>query len=91
MSDLTDLEIRRKKALFRAQRRGFKELDLIFGAFADAHLERLDRGELERFESLLSVPDWQIFDWIMGHEQVPSAYDDDVFVRLCSYRANLTI
>jgi len=89
MTDLTDIQVRRKKALFRAQRRGFRELDLIFAAFAEAHLERLEAKELERFETLLSVPDWQIFDWIMGHERVPSAYDDDVFARLCSYRANL--
>lgn len=84
------IEIRRKKALFRAQRRGFRELDLVFAAFADAHLHSLDDTELTRFEALLSVPDWQIFDWIMGHEAVPSAYDDGVFARLCSYRANLT-
>jgi antitoxin CptB len=89
MTQLTDIDIRRKKALFRAQRRGFRELDLIFAAFADAHLNRLGPVELERFEALLSVPDWQIFDWIMGHEAVPSAYDDEVFGRLRSYRANL--
>lgn len=86
-----DIELRRKKALFRAQRRGFRELDLIFAAFAEAHLDRLDANRLARFETLLSVPDWQIFAWIMGHETVPAAYDDDVFARLCSYRANLKL
>jgi antitoxin CptB len=91
MRQLTDIEVRRKKALFRAQRRGFRELDLIFAAFADSHLDRLGPAELERFEALLSVPDWQIFGWIMGHEAVPAAYDDDVFGRLQSYRANLNL
>jgi antitoxin CptB len=91
MMPMNELEIRRKKALFRAQRRGFKELDLIFAAFADAHLHSMDRVALERFEALLSVPDWQIFGWIMGHEAVPTAYDDDVFARLCCYRANLKL
>jgi len=89
MTELTEIEIRRKKALFRAQRRGFRELDLIFAAFAEEHLERLDANRLERFEALLSVPDWEIFAWIMGHETVPLAYDDDVFAQLCSYRDNL--
>jgi succinate dehydrogenase flavin-adding protein (antitoxin of CptAB toxin-antitoxin module) len=28
-------ENRRKRLLFRAQRRGFKEVDLIFGAYAE--------------------------------------------------------
>ena len=91
MTDLDEIEIRRKKALFRAQRRGFRELDLIFAAFADAHLQSLSTVGLERFEALLSVPDWQIFGWIMGHEMVPPEYDDDVFARLCCYRANLKL
>ena len=33
---------------FRAQRRGFKEVDLIFGAFAEAHLAGLDEAGLDR-------------------------------------------
>ena len=89
MAELTDLEIRRKQALFRAQRRGFKELDLIFGAFADAHLPTLDGDELEHFEALLSVPDWQMFDWVMGNAKVPPSHDHAVFARLCAYRRNL--
>ena len=91
MIEPSSLEIRRKKALFRAQRRGFKELDLIFAAFADAHLSDLDAVGLDRFDALLSVPDWQIFGWIMGHEPVPHRYDDDVFARLCTYRKNLKV
>ena len=89
MSDTSELEIRRKKALFRAQRRGFRELDLIFSAFTGAHLAALDEAGLSRFEDLLSVPDWQIYDWIMGAAPVPAAFDDDVFARLCAYRSNL--
>jgi antitoxin CptB len=89
MAELSDLDIRRKQALFRAQRRGFKELDLIFGAFADAHLNSLTGAELEQFEALLSVPDWQMFDWVMGHAPVPPSHDCGVFARLCAYRTNL--
>ena len=84
-----DIEIWRKKALFRAQRRGFRELDLIFDAFVKAHLARLDETQIERFEALLSVPDWQMFDWIMGHAEVPPQFDNDVYALLCAYRENL--
>ena len=89
MAETLDIETRRRKLLFRAQRRGFREVDLIFGAFADAHLARLDERELERFEALLAVPDWQIYAWIVGQEPVPAVYDDDVFARLRAYRDNL--
>ena len=90
MTELSDTDIRRKKALFRAQRRGFRELDLIFGAFADAHLMALEGVELERFEALLSVPDWQMFDWVMGNVAVPRSHDHEVFARLCAYRNNFS-
>ena len=83
----SDLETKRKQALFRAQRRGFRELDLLFGALADKHLDRLDEGQLERLEALLAVPDWQVYGWIMGKEAVPEPYDNDVFALLCDYQA----
>ena len=41
-------ENRRKRLLFRAQRRGFKEVDLIFGAYAETHLARLEAGRYRR-------------------------------------------
>jgi len=84
-----DIEVRRKQALFRAQRRGFKELDLVFSAFAENHLPDLDRDQLERFEALLAVPDWQIYGWIMGKETVPERFDNDMFALLRDYRANV--
>lgn len=84
-----DIETRRNRLKFRAQRRGFKEVDLLFSAFADKHLAGLAMAELDRFEALLDVPDWQLYGWVAGREPVPSAYDDDVFARLRAYRDNL--
>lgn len=73
---------RRKRLCFRAARRGFKETDAIFGAFAETHLAGLDEAELDRFESLLNVPDQEIYDWLRGHAPVPPAHDTPVFHRL---------
>jgi antitoxin CptB len=84
------LDLRRRKARFRAQRRGFREMDLVFSAFADAYLDGLDEQELTHFEALLDVPDWRVHGWFMGHENVPSEYDHTVFSKLCNYRENLS-
>jgi antitoxin CptB len=83
-----DIEVKRRQARFRAQRRGFRELDLIFGALADKHLNRFDEAQLERLEALLAVPDWQLYGWIMGKEAVPKPHDNDVFALLFDYRAD---
>ena len=81
-----DRETRRKKLRFRAHRRGFKEVDVIFGAAAEAHLGGFDDAQLDRFEALLKVPDWQVYAWIMGDEPVPAEHDNDVFALLKNYR-----
>ena len=78
-------ENRRKRLLFRAQRRGFKEVDLIFGAYADAELGRLDEAGLDQFEALLTAPDQDVYDWLRGVAPVPAEHDHEVFAGLKSF------
>ncbi len=75
-------ENRRKRLLFRAQRRGFKEVDLIFGAYAEAALWDLDVIGLDQFEALLTAPDQEVYAWLREAEPVPAAYDNAVFAGL---------
>jgi antitoxin CptB len=73
---------RRKKLLFRAQRRGFKEVDLVFGTFAAAELEGMSEPELDQFEALMMVPDQDVYAWLRGVAPVPPGFDTPVFNRL---------
>ena len=75
-------EARRKQLLFRCQRRGFKELDLIFGAFAREHLFALSEHELEQLDLLLQAPDDDVYAWLRGYEAVPAHYASSVFDKL---------
>jgi len=75
-------ENRRKRLLFRAQRRGFKEVDLIFGAYAEASLWGLNELELDQFEALLIAPDQEVYAWLRGAEPVPVDHDNPVFAGL---------
>ena len=75
-------ETRRKRLLFRAQRRGFKEVDLIFGAYAQDHLSKLDGAGLDQFEALLTAPDQDVYAWLRGAVPVPPEYDNPVFAGL---------
>ena len=75
-------ENRRKRLLFRAQRRGFKEVDLIFGAYAEAKLTRLDEAALDQFEALLIAPDQDVYAWLRGAAPVPPEFDNPVFAGL---------
>lgn len=75
-------EARRKRLLFRAQRRGFKEVDLIFGTFAARELASLDDKGLDELEALLEAPDHDVFAWLKGDVPVPPAFDTPTFARL---------
>jgi antitoxin CptB len=60
------LDIRRRRALYRATHRGTKELDLMVGRFAIARVEGMDGMALAEFERLLAAPDPEIDFWLRG-------------------------
>lgn len=69
------MDDRRKKLRFRAWRRGFREIDLILGGFADGNLGGLDPAGLDAFERLLDAPDQDVYAWILGQAPVPTVFD----------------
>ncbi|TNE41731.1 MAG: succinate dehydrogenase assembly factor 2 [Alphaproteobacteria bacterium] len=87
MSDspaLSDLETRKKRLKYQCWHRGMKEVDLIFGNFADAHLAELDEAGISELEGLLQEPDQEIYEWLTGRTPVPAAYDTPLFARIQS-------
>ena len=81
------MDDRRKKLRFRAWRRGFRELDLILGAFADAHLEELSEERLDEFEALmLHANDQDTYAWIVGTSIAPPAFDTETLRLIRSFR-----
>jgi len=82
MNASEEITTRRKRLRFRAERRGFREADAIFGAFTAQYLDALDADELDVFEALLDVPDHDVYDWLRDYVPVPPIYDTPVFARL---------
>ena len=80
-----DLDVRRRKILFRAWHRGTREMDLLMGRFADAALAGLSDGDLDEFERLIDVPDPDLFDWIMGDAEPPAEHDTSLFRKLKAF------
>jgi antitoxin CptB len=79
------LEVRRRKLLFRAWRRGVRETDLIVGRFADAYIEKFDEAGLDDFERLIEVNNAELYAWVVGTESVPADYDTAVLRDLRSF------
>lgn len=62
---LHSLEVRRRRAVFRAGHRGTKELDLILGRFAEAHVMGMGDDQLSTLEEFLELPDPEIEKWVV--------------------------
>ncbi|MEM7766273.1 MAG: succinate dehydrogenase assembly factor 2 [Pseudomonadota bacterium] len=80
------MDERRRKLRFRAWRRGFREMDLLMGTFADAEIESFDEAGLDEFERLLATPDWEVYAWLIGQKDVPPNHRGPVLDRLIAFR-----
>ncbi len=80
-----DMAMRRKRARFRAWHRGTREMDLIMGRFADAAAHAWGESELGDYETLLNLPEADVFAWITGDASVPTQYDTPVFRSLVDF------
>ena len=79
------VEHRRKKLLYRATYRGFKEADILIGAFARAHLPEMDEAGLEEFEALLAMNDRDLYAWATGKAEPPANIKGPVLDQLCAF------
>jgi len=80
------LDARRKRLVYRANYRGFKEADMILGGYAKAHIETMSDEELTQFENLLGAKDHDIYGWIAGKLPVPANYDTPLLERLRAFK-----
>ena len=65
-------EIRKKRLVYRANYRGFKEADMILGGFAKAHINELTDDEITMFEELLGAKDHDIYGLSLIHISEPT-------------------
>jgi antitoxin CptB len=83
MSD--DVEIRRRRAAFRARHRGTKEMDWLIGRFADARLASMHPDELDGFERLMELPEPIVHDMILYPEIAPAGEFAELIAQLRTF------
>jgi len=79
------LDERRRRLLFRAWHRGMREVDLITGGFADAHIGTLTEAEVGEFERLMDVPEPELYAWVTGTEATPASHDTALFRKMRAF------
>lgn len=69
---------RRERLRYRSWHRGTREMDMLLGGFADAHLPVLAPQQLEQYEALLESGDPDLYKWVTGQEPFPETYAGSV-------------
>ena len=83
-----DLDPRRRRVLYRAWRRGTREMDLLMGSFCDVAIGACSEADVDALEELIEVPDHDLYAWLTGAEAVPAAHDTPVFDRLRAFHTH---
>lgn len=85
-SEPEDIEVKQKKLLFRSKHRGFKEVDIILGGFAEKYINSMKADELAQYEQILEQPDNDIYDWYTGKLEVPQNFKGKVVDMLMAHK-----
>ena len=81
--------IQKKKLLYRAHYRGFKEAELLLSGYLKAHMDTMSDSELGDFQALLVAKDHDIYDWITGKADVPEEFDTPLLAKLRRFRPEI--
>ncbi len=66
----SDLDARKRRAAYRANYRGTKEMDWLLGKYAEARLPAMDAAALSHFEMFLVLPDPELNAWLLDPEKI---------------------
>jgi succinate dehydrogenase flavin-adding protein (antitoxin of CptAB toxin-antitoxin module) len=76
----------KKLMLYRARQRGWLELDVILGTFADRHLSTMNDKELEQFGEILALENPHLFKLCSGQTEPDEQLKaNPVFANILSY------
>lgn len=80
------LEARRKRLLWRASRRGIREMDLLVGGYAASHLPDMAEADLSSFEKLLDIPDQDLLAYATRQKEIPPGLRSPLLDAVLAFR-----
>ena len=86
MDNDQDLDVIRKRLIYRAWHRGTREMDMLIGGFAKSHVPEFSSDELSEFENILNMPDQDLYDWYSGRKQIPENQSGHVMKKFLKHR-----
>lgn len=67
-----ELDIRKKRLIYRSKQRGWLEVDLLLGTWASEHVSSLSVDELDQFEAFVNLETIDIYNVLTLRTDVPN-------------------
>ena len=61
-----NIDLLKKKIIYRSNYRGTKEMDKLLGAFTNIYIDKLDKHDLLDLQKLLNFEDEDIYNYYKG-------------------------
>lgn len=78
-------EVRRKSLLYRSRQRGWLELDLILGTWAENNLDKLTPVELIEYETVVKQENPDLMNWLCEGRELPAELNTSIMHKLIAY------
>ena len=75
---ILNIELLKKKIIYRSNYRGTKEMDKLLGAFTKKYIEQLTNEDLIDMENLLNIDDTNLYNFFNGLDTDFSFADNKV-------------
>ena len=83
---MKNLNILKKKIIYRSKHRGTKEMDLLLSKFVEKYINIFSKNELFELESLLSIEDEIIYKWYLNSLSTSQIPENSVSKKLKEFK-----
>ena len=73
-----NIDLLKKKIIYRSNYRGTKEMDKLLGAFTKKYIDELNNEDLTDLEKLLDIDDTNLYNFFNGLETDFKFYDNKI-------------
>ncbi|CAN0483943.1 unnamed protein product [Ectocarpus sp. 12 AP-2014] len=84
-ASVTPDAVRRKRLVYRSKQRGWLEVDLLLGTWAERNVAGLSAADMDSYEDILNLETVDIFSFITGNADPPAFVDTPMLARLQAY------
>ena len=83
---MKNIDILKKKILYRSEHRGTKEMDLLLSNFVKKYINSLNESELCELELLLNIDDEVLYKWYLNNERTTLIPENSITKKLKEFK-----